>query len=69
MRSSRPVARSYGLESTARVTVSAPTVTVTAAMVTIEAPLTKAAGVVQCDTLIATSVVASTFTNGAGNIW
>jgi hypothetical protein len=38
-------------------------------MVTIEAPMIKAAGIVHCETLIATSVVASTYTNGAGNIW
>ncbi|OAI12111.1 hypothetical protein A1507_19175 [Methylomonas koyamae] len=29
----------------------------------------KAANVIQCDTLIANNVVASTYTPGAGNIW
>jgi hypothetical protein len=38
-------------------------------MVTIDAGMTKASGVVECDTLIANSVVAASYTPGAGNIW
>ncbi|BBL59313.1 hypothetical protein [Methylomonas koyamae] len=35
----------------------------------INAASVKAANVIQCDTLIANNVVASTYTPGAGNIW
>jgi hypothetical protein len=44
-------------------------VKVTAPMVTVESPMSKFSGVVQCDTLIAQSVVSSSYTPGAGNIW
>jgi uncharacterized protein involved in type VI secretion and phage assembly len=45
------------------------TVDVTAAMVNLKAPMVKADGVVKCETLIATSVVSTSYTPGAGNIW
>lgn len=44
-------------------------VAVTAGMVTVDAGMSRFSGVVQCSTLIATSVVASSYTPGAGNIW
>jgi len=40
-----------------------------AAMVTIEAGMVKTSGVLECDTLVAKSVVAESYTPGAGNIW
>ncbi len=45
------------------------TVDVSAAVVNLKAPMVKADGVVKCETLIATSVVSSSYTPGAGNIW
>ncbi len=44
------------------VNVTAPTVSVTAASSTFS-------GIVQCQTLISTSVVSSTYSLGAGNVW
>jgi hypothetical protein len=38
-------------------------------MVTVNAGMAKFSGVVQADTLIANSVIASSYTPGAGNIW
>ena len=55
--------------ASAKVTVNASTVAVSAGMVTVDAGMSKFSGVVQCDTLIATSVVSSSYTPGAGNIW
>jgi uncharacterized protein involved in type VI secretion and phage assembly len=52
-----------------QVNVKAGTVQVDAGMVTVNAGLSKFSGVVQCDTLLATTVVAGTYTPGAGNIW
>ena len=51
-----------------KATVSASTVEVNAAMVTVDAGMAKFSGVVQCDTLIANSVVASSYTPGVGNV-
>jgi len=47
---------------TASVTVTAPSVTVNAAM-------SQFSGVVQCETLIANTVMGTSYTPGAGNIW
>jgi hypothetical protein len=44
-------------------------VKVTAPMVTVDSPMSKFSGVVQCDTLIAQSVVSASYTPGAGNVW
>jgi hypothetical protein len=49
--------------------ISAGPVTVTAGLVTVNAPMTTFTGVVQAQTVIATSIVASTYTPGVGNIW
>lgn len=53
----------------AKVTVNATQVTVSAGMVTVDAGMSRFSGVVQCDTMIATTVIGTTYTPGAGNIW
>lgn len=53
----------------AKVTVNASTVEVSAAMVTVNAGLSKFSGVVQCDTLLSNAVVSASYTPGAGNVW
>ena len=55
--------------ASAKVTVNASSVAVSAGMVTVDAGMSKFSGVVQCDTLISNSVVSSSYTPGAGNIW
>jgi uncharacterized protein involved in type VI secretion and phage assembly len=57
------------IDAPAKVTVKAAQVDVSAGMVKVDAGMSKFSGVVQCDTLIATTVVATTYTPGAGNIW
>ena len=57
------------IDAAARVQVNALQVKVSAGMVEVDAGMSKFSGVVHCDTLIATSVVASSYTPGAGNIW
>ncbi|MGB8169819.1 MAG: hypothetical protein WCF18_20120, partial [Chthoniobacteraceae bacterium] len=57
------------ITAAAKVTVNAAQVAVSAGMVQVDAGMSKFSGVVQCDTLIATTVVATTYTPGAGNIW
>ena len=53
-----------GIEITANTKV-----TVTAPMVDVKAAMAKFSGVVKCETLVATTVVGSTYTPGAGNVW
>jgi uncharacterized protein involved in type VI secretion and phage assembly len=62
-------AQGITLQTSANVTVNASQVDVTAGMVKVDAALSKFSGVVQCDTLIATSVVGTSYTPGAGNVW
>ena len=57
------------IETGGKVEVSASQVNVSAGMVQVDAGLSKFSGVVQCDTLIASSIVATTYTPGAGNVW
>ena len=45
------------------------TVEVTASAINLHAPTVMCDGLVQCQTLITTSVVSSSYTPGAGNIW
>jgi phage baseplate assembly protein V len=52
----------------AKVTVSAGTVEISAGMIKVDAGMSRFSGVVQCDTLIANSVVSSSYTPGQGNI-
>ena len=51
------------------VKIQATQVEITAAMVTVNAGLSKFSGVVQADTVISNSVVSASYTPGAGNIW
>ena len=57
------------ITSAVKVKVEAPQVEVSAGMVKVDSGMSKFSGVVQCDTLITNTVVASTYTPGAGNIW
>ena len=53
----------------AKVTVTAPQVTVSSGIVKVEAAITEFTGMVKCPTIIATMVVGSAYTPGAGNVW
>jgi uncharacterized protein involved in type VI secretion and phage assembly len=55
--------------ASAKVTVNASTVAISAGMVTVDAGMSKFSGVVQADTVITNSVVSASYTPGAGNIW
>lgn len=51
------------------VKVQATQVEITAAMVTVNAAMSKFSGIVQADTVITNSVISASYTPGAGNIW
>jgi phage baseplate assembly protein V len=51
------------------VEIDASQIKASASIVEVDAGMSKFSGVVQCDTLVANSVVASSYTPGAGNIW
>lgn len=57
------------VNASAKVTINASMVEVSAGMVTVNAGISKFSGVVQADTVITNSVVSSSYTPGAGNIW
>ncbi|MBI1904709.1 MAG: VgrG protein [Rhodocyclales bacterium] len=62
-------ASGISLTSSAKVSVQASQVEVSAGMVKVDSGMSKFSGVVQCDTLISNSVVSSSYTPGAGNLW
>lgn len=53
----------------ASVSINAGTVDVTASIVTVNTGVASFSGIVQCNTLLATTVISSVYTPGAGNIW
>jgi len=55
--------------ASAKVTVQASQVAVSAGMVTVDAAMSTFSGMVKCDVLLANSVISSSYTPGAGNIW
>jgi uncharacterized protein involved in type VI secretion and phage assembly len=57
------------ITATAKVTINASQVAVSAAMVTVDAGISKFSGVVQADTVICNSIISTSYTPGAGNIW
>ncbi len=57
------------IEAAAKVKVQASQVEVSAGMVKVDAAMSTFSGVVKCDTLITNSVVSTSYTPGAGNIW
>jgi adhesin HecA-like repeat protein len=52
-----------------KVEIDASQLKVSAGMVDVDAGMAKFSGVVECQTLVATSVVAANYTPGAGNVW
>lgn len=57
------------IESGGTVSVSASRISMSAGTVNVDTGMATFSGVVQCSTLIATTVVGSTYTPGAGNVW
>ncbi|MEL7259826.1 MAG: phage baseplate assembly protein V [Pseudomonadota bacterium] len=57
------------ISASAKVSVDAGTVEVSAGSVTVNAGMSRFNGTISCDTIIATSVVGTSYTPGAGNIW
>jgi hypothetical protein len=57
------------ITAAAKMTLNASTFELNAGMVTVNSGMSQFSGVVQTPTLIATSVVGTTYTPGAGNIW
>ena len=57
------------VQAASLVTITAAQVKVSAGTVTVSAGMAKFSGVVQADTVITNTIVAATYTPGAGNIW
>ena len=57
------------IQASSKVKVQASQVEVSAAMVKVDAAMSKFSGMVTCDIMQATTVIATTYTPGAGNVW
>jgi phage baseplate assembly protein gpV len=57
------------IDAAAQVHVNASQVSVSAGLLNVDAGMAKFSGVVECQTLVANSVVAANYTPGAGNVW
>jgi uncharacterized protein involved in type VI secretion and phage assembly len=57
------------ITASAKVTVQASQVSVSASLVQVDAGMSKFSGVVQADTVICNSIISASYTPGAGNIW
>jgi uncharacterized protein involved in type VI secretion and phage assembly len=55
--------------ASAKVTIRASSVEISASAVNVNAAMSKFAGVVHCDTLISNSVISASYSPGAGNVW
>jgi uncharacterized protein involved in type VI secretion and phage assembly len=64
-----PGGQKVTLNASAKITLSASLVEVSAGTVTVNAGMSKFSGVVQADTVISNTVISSAYTPGAGNIW
>ncbi len=57
------------LRTSAKLTIEASTISVTAGMVSVDSGMSKFSGVVKSDTVVTNAVVSSSYTPGAGNVW
>jgi hypothetical protein len=57
------------IQASARVEIDASQLKISASMVDVDAGMAKFSGIVECQTLVANSVVAANYTPRAGNVW
>jgi hypothetical protein len=57
------------IQSSAAIRLDCSQLSLTAGQISLNAGMVKATGVIQCDTIIANSVVGSSYTPGSGNVW
>lgn len=62
-------ASGISVDAAARLSISAAQVAVSASLVSVDAGMSNFSGVVRADTVICNSIVAASYTPGAGNIW
>lgn len=60
---------SISITASAKLSIDAPQVNVSAGMVKVDSAIADFSGIVKCQVLQATSVISSSYTPGAGNIW
>jgi hypothetical protein len=60
---------SIQIRASGKVSLACSEVEINASVMTVNAATAKFSGVVQADTLVANSVVANSYTPGAGNVW
>ena len=60
---------SIQIRAAGQVSIQCSTANISASSITVNAPMTTFSGTVQADTVIANSVVAASYSPGAGNVW
>ena len=61
--------KGVSIQTGSKVDVQASQVTVSAGMVTVDSAMSKFSGIVKCDVLQTNSVISTSYTPGAGNVW
>jgi hypothetical protein len=57
------------IRSSGTLRLEASSIDLTASLITLNAGMVRSSGVINCDTIVARSVVGASYTPGAGNIW
>lgn len=57
------------VDTPAQVVVNASTTEINSGLVTVNSGMSRFSGVIQCDVLVSNTVVSTTYTPGAGNVW
>jgi hypothetical protein len=60
---------SVEISAPAKITIKAASCTANLSQFTINCPMTTATGIIKCDVMQATTVIAATYAPGAGNVW
>ena len=62
-------ASGISIDAASRLSINAPQISISSSMISVDAGMSNFSGVVRADTVICNSIVAASYTPGAGNIW
>ena len=62
-------ASGISVDAASRLSINAPQISISSSMISVDAGMSNFSGVVRADTVICNSIVAASYTPGAGNIW
>lgn len=62
-------ASGISIDAASRLSINAPQISISSSMISVDAGMSNFSGVVRADTVICNSIIAASYTPGAGNIW